>query len=151
MKRRKAFLLCVAVFLLTFGLIFTGCTAEKTAQRTNVGGVFAFCGGDLEKFAETFDANEMDCLEYRYTEDTPITCRVTDKEKIKTIFDALLNIEVGAENDMRATDSEASLTFVKTDGTAYTVTFEQQDLISGGKAYVLQNDAALWKALRKAK
>lgn len=151
MKRRKINLSCAAMFLLVFALLFAGCTAKKTVRDGNVGGVFAFCGDEPKAFAAGFDVNGIEYLEYRYTSDTPVICRIDDKEKIQAIFDALLNIEVGAENDVRATDSEASLKFVKTDGTAYTMTFEQQNLVSDGKAYQLQNDAALWKALREVK
>lgn len=52
---------------------------------------------------------------------------------------------------MRATDSEQSLTFVKTDGTTCVIRFEQRNLLYEEDAYQLENDTALWKALREAK
>lgn len=90
-------------------------------------------------------------MEYRYTMDTPVSCRITDKAAMQTIFDALCEVKIGERTDMRATDSEQSLTFVKTDGTACVIRFEQRNLLYEGGAYQLENDAALWKALREAK
>lgn len=110
-----------------------------------------FCGGEAENFAKTFDVNEMNCMEYRYTMDTPVSCRITDKAAMQTIFDALCEVKIGERTDMRATDSEQSLTFVKTDGTTCVIRFEQRNLLYEEDAYQLENDAALWKALREAK
>lgn len=104
--------------------------------------------------AESFDVldeYEMNCMEYRYTMDTPVSCRITDKAAMQTIFDALCEVKIGERTDMRATDSEQSLTFVKTDGTTCVIRFEQRNLLHEEDAYQLENDAALWKALREAK
>lgn len=90
-------------------------------------------------------------MEYRYTMDTPVSCRITDKAAMQTIFDALCEVKIGERTDMRATDSEQSLTFVKTDGTTCVIRFEQRNLLYEEDAYQLENDAALWKALREAK
>lgn len=147
MKRCGCILLCVLAVLC---VIFAGC-GEKTAEKSEADGVFAFCGGEAEEFAKTFDVNEMDHIEYRYTMDTPVSCRITDKAAMQAIFDALCEVEIGEKTDMRATDSEQSLTFVKTDGTTCAIWFEQQNLLYEKDAYQLKNDAALWKALREAK
>ena len=130
--------------------LLAGC-GGKTAERSEAGEVFAFCGGEAENFAKTFDVNEMNCMEYRYTMDTPVSCRITDKAAMQTIFDALCEVKIGERTDMRATDSEQSLTFVKTDGTTCVIRFEQRNLLHEEDAYQLENDAALWKALREAK
>ena len=90
-------------------------------------------------------------MEYRYTLDTPVSCRITDKAAMQMIFDALCEVKIGDRTDMRATDSEQSLTFVKTDGTTCVIRFEQRNLLYEEDAYQLENDAALWKALREAK
>lgn len=101
----------------------------------------------------SFDICMKLCLamEYRYTIDTPVSCRITDKAVMQTIFDALCEVKIGERTDMRATDSEQSLTFVKTDGTTCVIRFEQRNLLYEEDAYQLENDAALWKALREAK
>lgn len=111
MKRCGFILLCALVVLC---VLLAGC-GGKTAERSEAGEVFAFCGGEAENFAKTFDVNEMNCMEYRYTMDTPVFCRITDKAAMQTIFDALCEMKIGERTDMRATDSEQSLTFVKTE------------------------------------
>lgn len=111
MKRCGFILLCALVVLC---VLLAGCEG-KTAERSEAGEVFTFCGGEAENFAKTFDVNEMNCMEYRYTMDTPVSCRITDKAAIQTIFDALCEVKIGERTDMRATDSEQSLTFVKTE------------------------------------
>lgn len=111
MKRCGFILLCALVVLC---VLLAGCEG-KTAERSEAGEVFAFCGGEAENFAKTFDVNEMNCMEYRYTMDTPVFCRITDKAAMQTIFDALCEMKIGERTDMRATDSEQSLTFVKTE------------------------------------
>ena len=136
MKRCGFILLCALVVLC---VLFAGC-GGKTAERSESGEVFTFCGGEAENFAKTFDVNEMNCMEYRYTMDTPVSCRITDKTAMQTIFDALCEVKIGERTDMRATDSEQSLT-----------RFEQRNLLYEEDAYQLENDAALWKALREAK
>ena len=135
MKRCGFILLCALVVLC---VLLAGCEG-KTAERSEAGEVFTFCGGEAENFAKTFDVNEMNCMEYRYTMDTPVSCRITDKAAMQTIFDALCEVKIGERTDMRATDSEQSLTF------------EQRNLLYEEDAYQLENDAALWKALREAK
>lgn len=137
MKRCGFILLCALVVLC---VLLAGC-GGKTAERSEAGEVFTFCGGE----------NEMNCMEYRYTMDTPVSCRITDKAAMQTIFDALREVKIGERTDMRATDSEQSLTFVKTDGTTCVIRFEQRNLLYKEDAYQLENDAALWKALREAK
>lgn len=114
---------------------------KKRSRR----GVY-ICRGEAEDFAKTFDVNEMNCMEYRYTLDTPVSCRITDKAVMQTIFDALCEVKIGERTDMRATDSEQSLTFVKTDGTTCVIRFEQRNLLYEEDAYQLENDTALWKA-----
>lgn len=140
-------LLCV---LALFGVLLAGC-AENPMEQKNTSEVFLFCGGDLQDFAETFDENEIAYVEYRDTMDVPISCQITDKATIKAIYDALCQVKVGEKSEIRATDSEQSLIFVKTDGTAYTIPFEQYQLLYERNVYPLENDAALWRALRKAK
>ena len=140
MKRCGFILLCALVVLC---VLLAGC-GGKTAERSEA-------GGEAENFAKTFDVNEMNCMEYRYTMDTPVSCRITDKAVMQTIFDALCEVKIGERTDMRATDSEQSLTFVKTDGTTCVIRFEQRNLLYEEDAYQLENDAALWKALREAK
>ncbi len=147
MKRCGVILLCVLAVLCT---VLASC-GEKPAEKSDVGGVFAFCGGELQDFAASFDVEEMECIEYRYTMDTIVSCRITDKAAMQVIFDALCTVKIGEKTDMRATDSEQSLKFVKTDGTTCTVRFEQKNLLYEEDAYQLENDAALWKALREAK
>ena len=147
MKRWWNLLLCALVF----GMILLAGCAEKPVEKKDTSGVFAFCGGDLQDFAETSDENEIAYMEYRYTMDAPISCHITDKMMIKTIFDALCKVKVGEKNNVRTTDSEQSLTFVKVDGTSYTIRFEQYNLLYERNAYRLENDAELWKALREAK
>lgn len=147
MKRCGFILLCALVVLC---VLLVGC-GGKTAERSEAGEVFAFCGSEAENFAKTFDVNEMNCMEYRYTMDTPVSCRITDKAAMQTIFDALSEVKIGERTDIRATDSEQSLTFVKTDGTTCVIRFEQRNLLYEEDAYQLENDAALWKALREAK
>ena len=147
MKRCGEILLCVLTF---FAVLLAGC-AEKPMEKKETGGVFTFCGGELQDFAGTFDENEMAYIEYRYTMDAPISRYITDKTMIKTIFDALCKVKVGEKNNMRTTDSEQSLTFVKVDGTSYAICFEQYNLRCGRDGYRLENDTALWKALREEK
>ena len=147
MKRCDFILLCALVVLC---VLLAGC-GGKTTERSVAGEVFTFCGSEAENFAKTFDVNEMNCMEYRYTIDTPVSCRITDKAVMQTIFDALCEMKIGERTDMRATDSEQSLTFVKTDGTTCVIRFEQRNLLYEEDAYQLENDAALWKALREAK
>lgn len=147
MKRCRFILLCALAILC---VLLAGC-GEKAVERSEAGEVFTFCGGEAEDFAKTFDVNEMDCIEYRYTMDTPVSCRITDKSAMQTIFDALCEVKIGERTDMRATDSEQSLTFVKKDGTTCVIRFEQQNLLYEEDVYQLENDAALWKALREAK
>ena len=142
MKRCGFILLCALVVLC---VLLAGCE-RKTAERSEAGGVFTFCGSEAENFAKTFDVNEMNCMEYRYTMDTPVSCRITDKAAMQTIFDALFEVKIGER-----TDSEQSLTFVKTDGTTCVIRFEQRNLLYEEDAYQLENDAALWRALREAK
>ena len=147
MKRCRFILLCALAGLC---VLLAGC-GEKAVERSEAGEVFTFCGGEAEDFAKTFDVNEMDCMEYRYTMDTPVSCRIADKAAMQTIFDALCEVKIGERTDMRATDSEQSLTFVKKDGTTCVIRFEQQNLLYEEDVYQLENDAALWKALREAK
>ena len=144
MKRCRIILLCALAVLC---VLLAGC-GGKTVERSEAGEVFTFCGGEAENFAKTFDVNEMECMEYRYT---IVSCRITDKVAMQTIFDALCEVKIGERTDMRATDSEQSLTFVKKDGTTCVIRFEQRNLLYGEDAYQLENDAALWKALREAK
>ena len=132
MKRCGFILLCALVVLC---VLLAGCEG-KTAERSEAGEVFTFCGGEAE---------------YRYTMDTPVSCRITDKAAMQTIFDALCEVKIGERTDMRATDSEQSLAFVKTDGTTCVIRFEQRNLLYEEDAYQLENDATLWKALREAK
>ena len=82
MKRCGFILLCALVVLC---VLLAGC-GGKTAERSEAGEVFAFCGGEAENFAKTFDVNEMNCMEYRYTMDTPVSCRITDKAAMQTIL-----------------------------------------------------------------
>mgnify|MGYP007003627073 FL=1 len=147
MKRCRFILLCALAVLC---VLLAGC-GEKAVERSEAGEVFTFCGGEAENFAKTFDVNEMNCMEYRYTMDTPISCRITDKAAMQTIFDALCEVKIGERTDMRATDSEQSLTFVKKDGTTCVIRFEQRNLLHEEDVYQLENDAALWKALREVK
>lgn len=147
MKRCRFILLCALAVLC---VLLAGC-GEKAVERSEAGEVFTFCGGEAEDFAKTFDVNEMDCMEYRYTMDTPVSCRIADKAAMQTIFDALCEVKIGERTNVRATDSEQSLTFVKTDGTMCVIRFEQQNLLYEEDAYQLENDAALWKALREVK
>lgn len=147
MKRCRIVLLCALAVLC---VLLAGC-GEKAVERSKAGEVFTFYGGEAENFAKTFDVNEMDCMEYRYTMDTPVSCRIADKAAMQTIFDALCEMKIGERTDMRATDSEQSLTFVKKDGTTCVIRFEQQNLLYEEDVYQLENDAALWKALREAK
>ena len=58
-------------------------------ERSEAGEVFTFCGGEAEDFAKTFDVNEMDCMEYRYTMDTPVFCRITDKAAMLSLIHIL--------------------------------------------------------------
>lgn len=113
--------------------------------------MFDIFGGEAEDFAKTFDVNEMNCMEYRYTLGHARFLPLTDKAVMQTIFDALCEVKIGERTDMRATDSEQSLTFVKTDGTTCVIRFEQRNLLYEEDAYQLENDTALWKALREAK
>lgn len=147
MKRCRFILLCALAVLC---VLLAGC-GEKAVERSEAGEVFTFYGGEVENFAKTFDVNEMDCMEYRYTMDTPVSCRIADKAAMQTIFDALCEVKIGERTDMRATDSEQSLTFVKKDGTTCVIRFEQRNLLHEEDVYQLENDAALWKALREAK
>ena len=147
MKRLGKLLLCALAF---WGILLAGC-GEGPMEKKDTGGVFAFCGGELQDFAETFDENEIAYMEYRDIIDTPISCRIADKTTIKAIFDALCEVRVGEKSNIRATDSEQSLTFVKEDGTSYVICFEQYHLWRGKNVYRLENDGALWKALREAK
>lgn len=147
MKRWGKILLCA---LALFGVLLAGC-GEGPTEKKEAGGVFAFCGGELQDFAETFDENEIAYMEYGHTIDTPISCRITDKGTIRAVFDALREVRIGERNDTRATDSEQSLTFVKEDGTSYVIRFEQHYLWYGKNAYRLENDEALWKVLSEAK
>lgn len=147
MKRCRFILLCALAVLC---VLLAGC-GEKTVERSEAGEVFTFYGGEAENFAKTFDVNEMDCMEYRYTMDTPVSYCIADKAAMQTIFDALCEVKIGERTDMRATDSEQSLTFVKKDGTTCVIRFEQQNLLYEEDVYQLENDAALWKALREAK
>ena len=147
MKRCRFILLCALAVLC---VLLAGC-GEKAAERSEAGEVFTFYGGEVKNFAKTFDVNEMDCMEYRYTMDTPVSCSITDKAAMQTIFDALCEVKIGERTDMRATDSEQSLTFVKKDGTTCVIRFEQRNLLHEEDVYQLENDAALWKALREVK
>ena len=146
MKRCGFILLCALVVLC---VLLAGCEGKPAGVKLRA--LCAFCGGEAENFAKTFDVNEMNCMEYRYTMDTPVFCRITDKAAMQTIFDALCEMKIGERTDMRATDSEQSLTFVKTDGTTCMIRFEQRNLLYEEDAYQLENDAALWKALREVK
>lgn len=103
--KRCGFILLSALVVLC--VLLAGCE-RKTAERSEAGEVFTFCGGEAEDFAKTFDVNEMNCMEYRYTLDTPVSCRITDKAVMQTIFDALCEVKIGERTDMRATDSEQS-------------------------------------------
>ena len=73
------------------------------------------------------------------------------RKQVEHVGGALCEVKIGERTDMRATGSEQSLTFVKTDGTTCVIRFEQRNLLYEGDAYQLENDAALWKALREAK
>ena len=90
-------------------------------------------------------------MEYRYTMDTPVFCRITTRRRCKRFLTHFCEMKIGERTDMRATDSEQSLTFVKTDGTTCMIRFEQRNLLYEEDAYQLENDAALWKALREVK
>lgn len=60
MKRCGFILLCA---LVVSCVLLAGC-GGKTAERSEAGEVFAFCGGEAENFAKTFDVNEMNCILY---------------------------------------------------------------------------------------
>ena len=59
MKRCGFILLCALVVLC---VLLAGCEG-KTAERSEAGEVFAFCGGEAENFAKTFDVKEMNCMD----------------------------------------------------------------------------------------
>lgn len=79
MKRCGFILLCALVVLC---VLLAGCEG-KTAERSEAGEVFAFCGGEAENFAKTFDVNEMNCMEYRYTMDTPVFAASRTRRRCK--------------------------------------------------------------------
>ena len=156
MKRCGFMVLCALVVLC---VLLAGCEG-KTAERSEAGEVFAFCGGEAET-AQT---------EYTHETFIGLMSPITKGENkgavrldlffkkgeahfipMQTIFDALCEMKIGERTDMRATDSEQSLTFVKTDGTTCMIRFEQRNLLYEEDAYQLENDAALWKALREVK
>ena len=68
-----------------FVRVACGLRRKDGGKKRSRRGVCVF-GGEAENFAKTFDVNEMDCMEYRYTMDTPVSCRITDKAAMQTIF-----------------------------------------------------------------
>ena len=129
MKRLLCAALCLALLLLA------ACAAKQAEPPQ---GVLAFCGAALT-------AQEVECLTYRYTMDTPQTCETREQAEIARVVEALSAAEVGAPSGLRATDSEQSLTFTLTDGGSVTIQFEGHNLLVDGEAYTLSGDAALWR------
>ena len=103
MKRLLCAALCLALLLLA------ACAAKQAAEPPQ--GVLAFCGAALT-------AQEVECLTYRDTMDTPQTCETREQAEIARVVEALSAAKVGAPSGLGATDSEA---------------------------YTLSGDAALWR------
>ena len=128
-RKRLALMLCFALVLLA-----AGCAAKTQDALT-------FCFG-----TERFDAAAVETIVYQRageTQEPPVT--VTDPAQLRALVDAAAQLEIGAATEQRATDSDSYLTFSFDDGTTCTLAFEGRNLVRDGRAYLLTNDAALWR------
>ncbi len=127
-KRLALAALCLAL------LLAAGCAAKTQDALT-------FCFG-----TERFDAAVVETVVYQHageTQEPPVT--VTDPVQLRALVAAAAQLEVGAAAEQRATDSDSYLTFYFDDGTTCTLAFEGRNLVRDGRAYLLTNDATLWK------
>lgn len=134
-----------ALFLLFLALfpLLPGCAAHPAPPESE-GALFFFLGEDFSRFADGFSSAEVARVQYRFTLDTPQSVELTDPAVIRQLFDALANIGIAEQTDIRATDSEQSLHFIYWDGREFLFSFEGKALLRKGEAYRLTNDESLW-------
>lgn len=81
----------------------------------------------------------------RVERDGEDTVVVTDREEIRSTFEAMGRMQVGGETEERVTDSGLRYTFITPDGTEYTVRFESRNLVEyGTRCYEIVNDGGLF-------
>lgn len=138
-----------ALFLLFLALfpLLPGCAAHPAPPESE-GALFFFLGEDFSRFADGFSSAEVARVQYRFPLDTPQSVELTDPAVIRQLFDALANIGIAEQTDIRATDSEQSLHFIYRDGREFLFSFEGKALLRKGEAYQLTNDASLWALCR---
>lgn len=134
-----------ALFLLFLALfpLLPGCAAHPAPSESE-GALFFFLGEDFSRFADGFSSVEVARVQYRFPLDTPQSVELTDPAVIRQLFDALANIRIAEQTDIRATDSEQSLHFICRDGREFLFSFEGKALLRKGEAYRLTNDESLW-------
>ncbi len=134
-----------ALFLLFLALfpLLPGCAAHPAPPESE-GALFFFLGEDFSRFADGFSSAEVARVQYRFPLDTPQSVELTDPAVIRQLFDALANIGIAEQTDIRATDSEQSLHFIYRDGREFLFSFEGKALLRKGEAYRLTNDESLW-------
>lgn len=81
-----------------------------------------YTDGRYDGLATKFVIGAPDALLFTNTDGSTIT--VTDKASIKAAYDAMCKIQVGQKADSGADGKKRVYTFILSDGTEYTVTFE---------------------------
>ena len=87
-------------------------------------------------------------LLYEQYSETGVEWKIENAEMISSCIEALKDVTIGKEIDMRCTDSDSRLTFVLKDDSQYALTFKESDLVIDNIRYETEGGSAALNPLR---
>ncbi len=162
-------LLCAACSALMAALLLTGCGSSAPAQPTQADTassaapqeaasldlegekIWSLAGPEVSFFIEHLGEIPLQKMEYTYTGEVPEYYETTDGATVQAVLNAMDQIRIVRETSDYSSDEIHRFAFVASDGTRYCVYFNDRNLESNRKSYLIEHDAALWKEVAKLK
>lgn len=164
MRRKKTFLILCTALTVSLALCFSGCgrtpepapepAADSSAMISDnddapvePGKIWTFLDEDTANFAAGFDVSNMKCLRLDVIAESESIYNTTDPDLIEQVFRAMDKITVTGDPAKAAEHSDQIFTFIKNDGSEYSITFNDNNLAANGICFLLTGDEDLWDAV----